>query len=172
MNEQPSSIVFEIQQVLSKMLVESFCNRMQLKMRCPLSRNFKGSHRIQKESSGSMLFTVSKYAWSFGVSVQLPFLLRQKKFKKWWGVGPERLPHRAPHPLPAAEPWPWHKGSPHSALWLLCTCWACPYPGPLLAFLFFLSQRTPRGSQGPVAGLPGCLTEAMLSNRKACGVPG
>ena len=48
------------------MLVESFCNRMQLKMGCPLSRNFKGSHRIQKESSGSMIFTVS-LLWSLSV---------------------------------------------------------------------------------------------------------
>lgn len=55
---------------------------------------------------------------------------------------------------------------------LLCTCWACPHPGPLFGLSFFLSQRTPRGFQGPVARLPGHLTEAVLSNRKACGVPG
>lgn len=55
---------------------------------------------------------------------------------------------------------------------LLCTCWACPHPGPLFGLSFFLSQRTPRGLQGPVARLPGHLTEAVLSHRKACGVPG
>lgn len=46
-----------------------------------------------------------------------------------------------------------------------------PTQGPFWPFLFPLS-KDPRGSQGPVAGLPGRLTEAVLSDRKACGVPG
>lgn len=38
---------------------------------------------------------------------------------------------------------------------------------------FFPSSKDPKGgSQGPVAGLSGHLPEAVLSNRKACGVPG
>lgn len=67
--------------------------------------------------------------------------------------------------------WSLHKSI--LALWSLCTCWVCPHQVPFFFGLsFFLPQKTPRGSQGPVAGLPGCLTEEVLFNRKACGSQG
>lgn len=122
-----------------------------------------------------MIFIVSKYTWSFGGSLWLPFSLGQRN---GWQRGMERpsCPFTPFSPLlplsTSVSPWPSHKSSLHSALWLLCTCWVCPHLGPLFRLSFFLSQKTPRGFQGLVAGLPGRLTEKVLFSRKACGVPG
>ena len=46
-----------------------------------------------------------------------------------------------------------------------------PIQGPFWPFFFPLS-KDPKGVPGPSGWLPGRLTEVVLSNRKACGVPG
>lgn len=117
-----------------------------------------------------MIFTVSKYTWSFGFSMCLPFLLGPKKkvvTKVWKDPS---------HPSPPSLSLLWalalsQRLTPFGSLVALYLLGLPPSRAPF-GLSFFLSQKTPRGSQGPVAGLPGRLTEAVLSNRKACGVPG
>lgn len=136
-----------------------FCSKIQWTTWCPLLRKRSSGEasRVQKESSGGRIFTSSKYTWSFGITVLSPFLQGQRK---GWQGGPEG-PSR--HPLSELPgPWPWHRGPLHSALWSLCTCWACPHPGPLLAFSFSSFKR-PQG--GPRAQW---LDSQVASQRPCC----
>lgn len=119
-----------------------------------LLRNFKGSQlRIQKESSDRGIFTGSKSTWPFGISVLLPFLQGQRK---GWQGGRGRPPWHPFSELPGPGP-----GTKVHCI-QLCTCWACPHPGPLVAFLFS-SLKRPQG--GPRARW---LDSQVASQRPCC----
>lgn len=136
-----------------------FCSKIQWIAWCPLLRKLSSreASRVRKESSGGRIFTSSKYTWPFGIPVLSPFSQGQRN---GWQGGPERPSRRPLSELPG--PWPWHRGSLHSALWSLCTCWACPHPGPLLAFPFSSFKR-PQG--GPRAQW---LDSQVASQRPCC----
>lgn len=99
-----------------------------------------------------MIFTVSKYTWSFGFSMCLPFLLGPKK--KGGDEGMERpltpLPTLS---LPALGPGPLTKAHPIRLSGCFVPVGPAPIQGPFWPFFFPLS-KDPKGVPGPSGWAP------------------
>lgn len=91
------------------------------------------------------------------------FLLRQKNFKK---NGGESVRKTSSQELPILSllpsPGPGTKAHPIQLSGCFVPVGPAPIQGPFWPFFFPLSKEDLKGSQGPVAGLPGYLTEYVV----------